>query len=695
MMDNLDFLSSGVTAVAVFIALILVGLLVMLTRFYRKVDQGSALIVNTLSGEPTVTFTGGLVLPIIHRAETMDISVKTIDIDRRSKDGLICADNIRADIKVMFFVRVNKTADDVLKVAQAIGCDRASDQKTMEQLFVAKFSEALKTVGKRMEFEELYTKRDVFRDEIIQVIGKDLNGYVLDDAAIDYLEQTALDNLDPSNILDAQGIRKITRITSEQNVATNLLRQDERKAIKKQDVDAQEKILELDRQQADAEAKQAREIAVLRAREAAETDKVQSEEKQRSELARIKQEEQVQVEDQNRHRQVEIAQKARERAVLVETERVEKERQLEAISREREVEVQRIEKEKALEVERKVIADAVASRISVEKTVAEEEERIKDLRLIADAKRNQEATVIRAEAAASEAVAGDLKKAEAREVMAKHAATEQVTLAEGDLEASERQARAKIRLAEGVQAETAATGLAEVRVKEAMALAIEKQGRADASASKEMRLAEAAGIEATGLAEVHVKQEEADAISRIGSAEASATQLKLTAEAAGLREKAEAMQQLDGVGREHEEFRLSLDKQKEVEMESIRSRVDIAEHNSAVVAEAMKSARINLVGGDGKFLDQFFSAVSVGQSLDGVVENSDTVKQAVGEYIDGDASFRSDLKEVLTRPALDADSLKDLSVTALLMKMMDSSNTDAGKNKFKKLLDSARDIGLE
>src|SRR5690606_21234481 len=157
------------------------------------------------------------------------ISVKTLDIDRRGKEGLICQDNIRADIRVTFFVRVNKTTEDVLKVAQAIGCARASDPRTLETLFVAKFSEALKTVGKRLQFEELYTKRDEFRDQIIQVIGKDLNGYVLEDAAIDYLEQTPVEALDPQNILDAQGIRKITMITGEHDVQTNFLNQEYRK----------------------------------------------------------------------------------------------------------------------------------------------------------------------------------------------------------------------------------------------------------------------------------------------------------------------------------------------------------------------------------------------------------------------------------------------------------------------------------
>ncbi|MEM7678173.1 MAG: SPFH domain-containing protein, partial [Myxococcota bacterium] len=113
--------------------LILFGFAVMVAKFYRKVEQGRALIINKVTREPTVTFTGGLVLPIIHRAEVMDISVKTIEIDRRGKEGLICQDNIRADIKVTFFVKVNKTAEDVLKVAQQVCCARASDQNTLEE----------------------------------------------------------------------------------------------------------------------------------------------------------------------------------------------------------------------------------------------------------------------------------------------------------------------------------------------------------------------------------------------------------------------------------------------------------------------------------------------------------------------------------------------------------------------------------
>src|SRR5215212_5359845 len=114
---------------------VLLGMLALLARFYRQVEQGRALIINTVKKEPVVAFTGAVVYPIINRAEVMDLSVKTIDIDRRGKEGLICNDNIRADINVTFFVRVNKTVEDVLKVAQSIGCARASDHGTLKELF--------------------------------------------------------------------------------------------------------------------------------------------------------------------------------------------------------------------------------------------------------------------------------------------------------------------------------------------------------------------------------------------------------------------------------------------------------------------------------------------------------------------------------------------------------------------------------
>jgi hypothetical protein len=604
-------------------------------------------------------------------------------------------------------------------VAGAIGCVRASDQSTLENLFEAKFSEALKTVGKRFHFEELYTQRDEIKDEVVKVIGRDLNGYMLEDCAIDFLEQTPVEMLDKDNILDAQGIRKITELTTLQNVSTNELRQNERMAITKRNVEADEAIFSLERQRTEAAAKQKREIDSVQARESAEADRVKAEEHAKAQLARIKAEEEILINDQNKQRQVEVAQKNRERVIGVETERVEKDRALEAINRERETELQRIAKEKALETEKKAIADVIRGRIAVEKTVAEEEERIKDLRVTADAKRRKEAMVITAEAQAQEKLVKDIKAAEASNEVAKFLAKERLTLAEADLEAADKTAKAKMRLSEGIQAETAAPGLANVRVREADAVASEKQGlatvrvkeaeaevikkqgmaqaeairerllaeaageqekglakariqEAEAAALQKRMLAEAAGAQEQGLAHARAQEAEAGAIQKRGEAEAVAIQEKLMAEARGLAEKAASMKALDGVGKEHEEFRLRLQKDRDVQLEGIRVRKDIAEAQAKVLAEAFSHAKFQIVGGDGQFFDRFVKAVSFGSSVDGALDHGEALQTAFQGYLTGEKDLPADLKEILSKPGLTNDA-QNLAVAALLHRMVSNA----------------------
>jgi uncharacterized membrane protein YqiK len=720
-------------AVAVITLLILVGgVLVMIAKFYRKVEQGKALIINKMGAEPEVTFTGGVVYPIFHKAETMDISVKAIDLERSGHEGLICKDNIRADIKVSFFVRVAMTKEDVLKVAQAIGCARASHQETLEGLFLAKFSEALKTVGKRLEFEQLYTQRDSFKDQIIEVIGQDLNGYALEDAAIDYLEQTPIEKLDAQNVLDAQGIRKITALTAEQNVQTNELKQKERMDIGRQDLTADEAVFRFDQSRADAEAKRDKEIHIARTREANEAARVQADEEKRTSLTRQKAAEEVMIGEENKQRAVEVALKARMREVGVEEVRVKKAADLEEIGRERDVELRRIEKEKQLEVQKKEIADVIRGRIAVEKTVAEEEERIKDLRAHAEADRNKKVAIVGAEALAEQGLVKEIKAAEAEEEVAKFQARKKLTIAEADLEAADKQARAKIRMAEGAQAEAAADGLAVVRVREAEAVAIEKQGLAEAKVSVEKAQAEAVGIEQKGLAGVKVREaqaeatrkegdaqadvvkgtklaeaagdeekglaqarvDEADAAAteKRGAAEASATRARLAAEASGLAAKAEAMKALDGVGREHEEFRIKLEQQKEIALKRIDANVVIAARQAEVLGSAFDTAKINIVGGDGAFFDQFIKAVSLGHQVDGFVDSSDVAQNALGGYLDGSRSLPDDIKDVVSGTS--AEGLKNVSLAALLNKLAKGGDADA-QAKLNHLMLEAQKLGLD
>lgn len=623
---------------------VLVGLAGLFKAFYRKVDQGVALIVNDMSATPKVHFTGALIIPVLYRAELMRISLITLQIDRRGKEGLICRDNMRADIAVAFYLRVNETQEDVLRVAKAIGADRASDKHAVDELFNAKFSEALKTVGKKFEFTELFEKRQEFRDEIIKVIGNDLNGYVLEDVAIDYLEQTPKALLDQSNILDAEGIRKITELTARQNVITNELEQNEKLAISKKNVEAREALLALERQQAEAEARQRREVETVRAREEAETLKVQEEQRLLAENARIEAQQLIEIRDQNRLREVEVAEQNRQRAVAIEAERVERARLLEQVTTEREVQLQGVERDKVVEQGRMDVANITRERIAIDKTVAMEEERIKEVREVSEADRLKQVTILEAEAKAQELLVREIKEAQAREASAKHKAVEITTLAQAEFEASGKQAEAKKLLAEGIRAERAAPGLADAQVREAGALSIEKvgiaearvieakadanlkQGHADAQVLAQTLQAKAQGEEAMGRAK-------AAAAESIGSAEATVVEKRLFAEAEGLTRKFQAIDALSDKARGHEEFRMMLDTSLKQALASIDAGKEVSRENAEVIATALRNADIDLVGGDGGMFENLIKAVSLGKSIEGLVDKSPIVQDLMQRYL--------------------------------------------------------------
>lgn len=748
------FSSLGVMGIALLILGVVVVFGIAALLAYKKVDQGQALVINRMN-KVDVSFNGAFYIPVFNRVETMDISLKTIQIDRRGKDGLICSDNIRADITVTFFVRVNKTEEDVRKVAQAVGCDRASDQDKIEELFTAKFSEALKTVGKNMEFEDLYGERLHFRDQILQEIGQDLNGYKLDDAAIDYLEQTPVEDLDDQNVLDSQGIKKITKITSQERVQANELSNEEEKKKGKDDLETKKALLEYERQEADAEAKQQREIKVVKSQQQAQANEIQAQENARAEKAEVEAQEEVEIRKIEAKREKEVADKNRERVLAVEDENVEKERQLQVIARERETELKRIEKNREVETEEKGVAEARRERIAVEKTVAEEEEEIEKLRTVKEAEREKEAQVIAAEGEAQENLISDIKQAEAQEKVAEHESREEVVRADAEVDAAERIAKAKKQRAEGVQAEEAASGLADVQIKEAEAQAQEKQGMVDAKVKKENMLAEAEGEEEQGMVDIKLRKERANATEKEGlaeakvtreqgEAEASATKQKEQAEAAGIRargeaeadtleqkekaeatgikekmaaeaeglaDKATAIDSFDDQALDHEEFRMKLELDETLGSQRIDNSVDIAEAQAKVMSEALNAADINIVGGNDGFYENFMRSISAGHAIEGFMDTSPTAKNAVTNMMGGNgtpadsngtpagsgaapAGDGTGDTDALDLSMLDLDGDGETRLTELLNAVMGEAD-DEGKTKIKELIDMVENTELD
>jgi hypothetical protein len=171
--------------------------------------------------------------------------------------------------------------------------------------------------------------------------------------------------------------------------------------------------------------------------------------------------------------------------------------------------------------------------------------------------------------------------------------------------------------------------------------------------------------------------------------------LKAQAEADGITEKAKAMKLFDSVGREHEEFKLRLNKEKDIELAQIRTQADIAASQAGVLGEALRHAKIDIVGGEAQFFDRITNAIAGGKSLDRLIDNSKALTDVKDTFFSGDPEqFHTQLRGYIDRFGLNSEDLKNLTISAALTQMLTLADDAPTKGLLSNLLGAAKRMGL-
>lgn len=172
-------------AAGLVIVVVMLGLLFLIARFHHRVPQGEALIRSGVGGM-RVSFTGLICLPIAHKIETIDLTRKRLTASFRDQNSLTTRDGIEVETVAAFQVSVNREADDILRVAGEQGAKTAARLETLNELFAARFAEALKAAVGECDFETIDGERETFRGIVRDKIGAELKGYSLDAITLDH-----------------------------------------------------------------------------------------------------------------------------------------------------------------------------------------------------------------------------------------------------------------------------------------------------------------------------------------------------------------------------------------------------------------------------------------------------------------------------------------------------------------------------
>ncbi|GAA3726429.1 SPFH domain-containing protein [Salinactinospora qingdaonensis] len=205
------------------VCVIAIVLVYLFNYVFYTAKEDEALIIHRHAkpAEPEVSFTRAVLPRFLDKADRVDLSPKRIEISRSGREGMLCRDGIRADITITFSLRVNHTAEDVIKAASLQYDTGASTQQRLEETFHGGFHDALKAVGAQFDFLELLNNPDEFRDRLLSALDTDLSGYVITETVVTHLEQSPLSHLDEDNIVDAAGVRKAKKLAAQEDDGTD------------------------------------------------------------------------------------------------------------------------------------------------------------------------------------------------------------------------------------------------------------------------------------------------------------------------------------------------------------------------------------------------------------------------------------------------------------------------------------------
>jgi len=278
----------------IILAIAIVIAVYLLRWLYQRSTKETAFVRTGFGGEKVVVSGGAFVIPVLHDITPVNMSVTRIEVARRETQALITKNRMRVDIIAEFFVKVEPSKEAVSFAAQTLG-RRTLQVDGTRDLLEGRFASALRTVAAQMTLEQMHEQRQEYAQRVktVALEGLSQNGLYLESVAIVDLDQTHLEFFDSSNAFDAEGLTQLTETIESRRRMRNEIEQRTQIEIRTQNLDAQRKSLEIDREGEYARLAQEQDIEVRRTAQRVELARDRAVRDQESEQALLAAREEV------------------------------------------------------------------------------------------------------------------------------------------------------------------------------------------------------------------------------------------------------------------------------------------------------------------------------------------------------------------------------------------------------------------
>lgn len=643
-------LAVTIAIIAGVVILVILAIGFAISRFYVKAPADRT-YVRTGSGKPRVVFNGGgWVFPALHQITWVDLRTMDIDIERTEANALLTIDPQYADIRAIFYIKVNPIAEDIERAARTIGGGEVNTG-SVKRLVESKLEGALRDVAATFSLMSLHQEREKFVERVQNLVRADLaeNGLVLESVSITTLKSARQGSFGVDDVFGAQVARanaqviqnalkernEIDQLTQTEIAKRNATAERERNTIEQQkqveiarqnassrheaneiergtelqiatrNATVEQEKLTLERNISQARATQQREISIREAEEKSAAEQASYEQQRAAELARVIKERAIAEAEQEKEQSVRLAEQRKQQAIQLAEQEREREVQRSAVLREQAIQVANQERLIALAQEQARLESAEAERLKIAAEKEAAEQQVYTVQEKAAAEREAQIQIINAERDAQREMINRRNDVEIE-------AFKRIKDAEAEATALNQKADAEA---------TAAIKMAEARRTEAKAMADAEKLRAEAqrAASAAPGLAEAEII----AAKAEAAQREAEAIKARGLAEAEAIRARGLAEAEGQNAMAEALAAHNSVAQ-----------QLELERIRVSAQVEVGVAQAKAMGEAVASMDFKLYGTPDA-AQHVLRMISFGDGIDSLIKTAPApLKDLGGRLVD-------------------------------------------------------------
>jgi len=317
---------ADIIAAIILLALAIAIVVYLLHWLYRRSSKEVSFVRTGMLGEKVVISGGAFVLPIIHNITQVGMRTLSINIKRAGDKSLITKDRMRAELVTEFFTKVPPDKNAVATAAQTLG-NRTLDPEHLREVVQGRFADALGEVAAKMTLDEIQENRGQFVKEVTKIADASIGhtGLALETVSIISLDQTPIEQFNPANTFDSQGLTQLTEQIESRKKKRNDITQDTKISIENKNLETVQKELEIKKNEEFSRYQQEREVAIQKSKERTETIKQRAEKDREAEEAEITSQEQIEVARISQNQVIEVEKKLTETRLIEEIEKRRKE----------------------------------------------------------------------------------------------------------------------------------------------------------------------------------------------------------------------------------------------------------------------------------------------------------------------------------------------------------------------------------